>query len=165
MSNPLSIPCPRCRVPAGKPCRSITGASVNVCKSRLMSCRTNPDEDCDCGEEASCDACQSCENCCQCEVVCECGESVDCQCGCCIECCECDDLMPSDYFRNPSYLPNPWSSKEDVRRHNKKAASSAKAMKLWLKVANETLERTGDDRMAIIAANIAVKNHFKKHGF
>lgn len=57
---------------------------------------------------------------------------------------------------------NPWKTKADVARHNRRASLDLGARKLWLRVANQTLERTGNDRKAIVAANIAVKNHFLK---
>lgn len=51
----------------------------------------------------------------------------------------------------------PWHTQGDTARHNKAAAKSPKKGKLWRKVANQTLERTGDDATAIREANAVVK--------
>ncbi len=47
----------------------------------------------------------------------------------------------------------PWTA-EDVDRHKK--GLSAKGKELWVKVANEALERTGDEGQAIREANAVV---------
>jgi len=77
-------------------------------------------------------------------------------------CSECGEVYKDFNVINDPFEKNPWTEK-DVIHKNKKAAANAGARKLWVRVANATLERTGDDRMAVIAANIAVKNYFKKH--
>jgi hypothetical protein len=53
----------------------------------------------------------------------------------------------------------PWLSDADSLRHNKLA--SGKLGEVWRKVANETLERTGDEGLAIREAN-AVVNRLRK---
>lgn len=50
----------------------------------------------------------------------------------------------------------PWTP-EDVARHNKRAAKSAKKSRQWSDVANKVLKATGDDGRAIREAN-AVTN-------
>ena len=47
----------------------------------------------------------------------------------------------------------PWTT-EDVDRHKKGLSASKK--ELWVRVANETLERTGDEGRAIREANAVV---------
>jgi len=48
----------------------------------------------------------------------------------------------------------PWLTDEDSLRHNKLA--KGRAGELWRKVANETLERTGDEGRAIREANAVI---------
>jgi len=48
----------------------------------------------------------------------------------------------------------PWSS-EDAERHTRKATTRA-LRELWAKVANECLERTGDEGRAMREANAVV---------
>jgi hypothetical protein len=48
----------------------------------------------------------------------------------------------------------PWSP-QDAERHTRKAATRA-LQELWAKIANETLERTGDEARAIREANSVV---------
>lgn len=48
----------------------------------------------------------------------------------------------------------PWTANE-AERHTHKASTPA-LQNLWAKVANETLERTGDDAQAIREANAVV---------
>ena len=48
----------------------------------------------------------------------------------------------------------PWSP-EDAKRHTHKAVTRAQ-QELWAKVANETLDRTGDEGRAIREANAVV---------
>jgi hypothetical protein len=48
----------------------------------------------------------------------------------------------------------PWTS-DDAERHTHKA-DTAELQKLWARVANETLERTGDEARAIREANAVV---------
>ena len=47
----------------------------------------------------------------------------------------------------------PWKSKADVQRHNKAAAKSPKKRKVWKKVANQVLSKTGNEGRAIREAN------------
>jgi len=53
----------------------------------------------------------------------------------------------------------PWLTDEDSLRHNKLA--QGKLGEVWRKVANETLERTGDEGRAIREAN-AVIDHLNE---
>jgi hypothetical protein len=48
----------------------------------------------------------------------------------------------------------PWNS-NDAERHTRKATTSA-LKELWAKVANESLERTGDEGRAIREANAVI---------
>ncbi len=48
----------------------------------------------------------------------------------------------------------PWSS-TDAERHTHKATSS-ELKELWAKIANETLDRTGDEGRAIREANAVI---------
>ena len=48
----------------------------------------------------------------------------------------------------------PWLTDEDSLRHNKWAES--RLGEIWRKVANETLERTGDEGRAIREANAVI---------
>ena len=48
----------------------------------------------------------------------------------------------------------PWTS-QDAERHTHKA-STAPLQELWAKVANETLDRTGDEARAVREANAVV---------
>jgi hypothetical protein len=48
----------------------------------------------------------------------------------------------------------PWTS-DDAERHTHKATTPA-LQELWARVANETLERTGDEARAIREANAVV---------
>ena len=48
----------------------------------------------------------------------------------------------------------PWTS-DDAERHTRKAATS-ELKELWAKVANECLDRTGDEGRAIREANAVV---------
>lgn len=48
----------------------------------------------------------------------------------------------------------PWTS-DDAERHTHKA-DTQELQDLWAKVANETLERTGDDARAIREANAVI---------
>lgn len=50
----------------------------------------------------------------------------------------------------------PWSSDSGPARHSKKANTPAKKQK-WASVANDVLERTGDEGRAVRAANAVVK--------
>lgn len=54
----------------------------------------------------------------------------------------------------------PWKP-EEAMKHTK-AAKGAKAQRLWAKVANETLERTGDEGRAIREANAVVRKEKEK---
>lgn len=47
----------------------------------------------------------------------------------------------------------PWKTQGDVSRHNKAAGKSKRKGKLWRKVANERLAKTGDEGLAIREAN------------
>lgn len=47
----------------------------------------------------------------------------------------------------------PWNTKADVSRHNKRAAKSPKKSKVWRKVANTVLGKTGNEGRAIREAN------------
>ena len=51
-------------------------------------------------------------------------------------------------------VPMPWLTDEDSVRHNKLA--QGKLGEVWRKVANETLERTGDEGRAVREANAAI---------
>jgi hypothetical protein len=51
----------------------------------------------------------------------------------------------------------PWTS-NDAERHTHKATTQT-LKELWSKVANETLERTGDEGRAIREANAVVAKH------
>jgi len=55
----------------------------------------------------------------------------------------------------------PWLSDADSLRHNKFA--EGKLGEVWRKVANETLDRTGDEGRAIREAN-AVINRIRERG-
>jgi hypothetical protein len=55
----------------------------------------------------------------------------------------------------------PWLSDSDSLRHNKFA--EGKLGEVWRKVANETLDRTGDEGRAIREAN-AVINRIRERG-
>ena len=48
----------------------------------------------------------------------------------------------------------PWLTDEDSLRHNKRA--EGKLGEIWRQVANETLERTGDEGRAIREANAVI---------
>jgi len=48
----------------------------------------------------------------------------------------------------------PWLNDEDSLRHNKRA--EGKLGEIWRKVANETLDRTGDEGRAIREANAVI---------
>jgi len=48
----------------------------------------------------------------------------------------------------------PWLTDEDSLRHNKLA--EGRLGEIWRKVANETLERTGDEGRAICEANAVI---------
>jgi len=48
----------------------------------------------------------------------------------------------------------PWLTDEDSLRHNKRA--EGRLGEIWRKVANETLERTGDEGRAIREANAVI---------
>ena len=48
----------------------------------------------------------------------------------------------------------PWLTDDDSLRHNKLA--EGRLGEIWRKVANETLERTGDERRAIREANAVI---------
>ncbi len=50
----------------------------------------------------------------------------------------------------------PWTAK-DTGRHNKRAAKSPRKRKVWSKVANQVLSKTGNEGRAIREAN-AVAN-------
>ena len=59
----------------------------------------------------------------------------------------------------------PWEPK-DAPRHNRKANTPA-LRRQWAHVANAELARTGDDAVAVRAANSALKHHpagEKRHG-
>lgn len=58
----------------------------------------------------------------------------------------------------------PWRTKNDVQRHNKKCSQHPDCVKLWLRVANDHYNRTGDDGQAVIRANVAAKNWLQKYG-
>lgn len=49
----------------------------------------------------------------------------------------------------------PWHSQADVARHNKAAGKSVRKGRVWRKVANAVLARTGDEGRAIREANSA----------
>jgi hypothetical protein len=51
----------------------------------------------------------------------------------------------------------PWTP-DDAESHTHKATSST-LKELWAKVANETLERTGDESRAIREANAVIARH------
>ena len=53
----------------------------------------------------------------------------------------------------------PWTS-NDAERHTRKAATS-ELKELWAKVANESLEQTGDEGRAIREANAVVGRQAK----
>lgn len=53
----------------------------------------------------------------------------------------------------------PWTTKADVARHNKAAASSPAKTKQFEDVANSVLAKTGDEGRAIREASGAVRNH------
>jgi hypothetical protein len=54
----------------------------------------------------------------------------------------------------------PWTS-DDAERHTHKA-DTRELQELWAKVANETLERTGDEARAIREANAVVARQEEK---
>jgi hypothetical protein len=51
----------------------------------------------------------------------------------------------------------PWTS-EDAERHTHKAATP-ELQELWARIANETLDRTGDEARAIREANAVIARH------
>lgn len=53
----------------------------------------------------------------------------------------------------------PWTS-NDAERHTHKATTQA-LKDLWAKVANETLDRTGDEGRAVREANAVVARHME----
>lgn len=55
----------------------------------------------------------------------------------------------------------PWTS-YDAERHTHKA-NTAQLKELWAKVANEALERTGDERRAIREANAVNARQVEPH--
>ncbi len=55
----------------------------------------------------------------------------------------------------------PWTV-EDAERHTHKAITPA-LRELWVKVANECLERTGDEARAIREANAVVARQVSRH--
>ena len=48
----------------------------------------------------------------------------------------------------------PWLTDEDSLRHNKRA--EGRLGEIWRQVANETLERTGDEGLAVREANAVI---------
>lgn len=54
---------------------------------------------------------------------------------------------------------NPWRTKQDVARHNKKCAETARCRREWLRVANSIYNKGGEASAgrAVIAANATVK--------
>mgnify|MGYP005840164393 CR=1 FL=1 len=54
----------------------------------------------------------------------------------------------------------PWKPK-DAQRHTRKADTAAK-QKLWTKIANSTLRRTGDEARAIREANAVMRRKSHK---
>jgi hypothetical protein len=59
---------------------------------------------------------------------------------------------PNDHLREPDQMP--WTP-NDAERHTRKAATPT-LKELWAKVANESLQRTGDEGRAIREANAVV---------
>ena len=55
----------------------------------------------------------------------------------------------------------PWRNDADSMRHNRLA--QGKLGEIWRKVANETLERTGDEGRAIREANAVIDRAHEKH--
>jgi len=55
----------------------------------------------------------------------------------------------------------PWTP-NDAERHTHKA-STRTLQELWAKIANETLERTGDEGRAIREANAVIAKHAEAH--
>lgn len=55
----------------------------------------------------------------------------------------------------------PWQPR-DAGRHTKKARSGGKTSRQWSHVANSMLERTGDEGVAIRAANAVVRDRGKR---
>ncbi len=55
----------------------------------------------------------------------------------------------------------PWTS-NDAEKHTHKASTSA-LKDLWAKVANERLEKTGDEGRAIREANAVIAQQAEKH--
>jgi hypothetical protein len=56
----------------------------------------------------------------------------------------------------------PWTA-DEAERHTRKATTSA-LQELWAKVANEALERTGDEGRAIREANAVVARQAERGG-
>ena len=56
----------------------------------------------------------------------------------------------------------PWTA-DEAERHTRKATTSA-LQELWAKVANESLERTGDEGRAIREANAVVARQAESGG-
>lgn len=54
----------------------------------------------------------------------------------------------------------PWNPK-DAKRHTKKATTPAR-QRQWAEVANSTLERTGNEGLAVREANSVVKHRVEK---
>ncbi len=55
----------------------------------------------------------------------------------------------------------PWTS-NDAEKHSRKASTSA-LKDLWAKVANESLEKTGDEGRAIREANAVIARQAESH--
>jgi hypothetical protein len=56
----------------------------------------------------------------------------------------------------------PWNTQGDVARHNKRAGKSKRKGKVWRKVANATLARTGNEGRAIREANAVAGRMYGK---
>jgi len=94
----------------------------------------------------------------------ECGNRL---CSDCTDDCPCleDSSSEEESSEEESrYRYNPWRGKADVERHNKKCAKYAACRKLWLRVANDYYNRTGDDGQAVIRANTEAKKWLQRHG-
>jgi hypothetical protein len=68
-----------------------------------------------------------------------------------------DVSTDGDNFLLTEFHPMPWTS-NDAERHTHKAITS-ELQELWAKVANETLDRTGDEGPAIREASAVIARH------
>lgn len=58
----------------------------------------------------------------------------------------------------------PWKTKADVGKHHKHCSKQRGCVRVWVRVANETLRRTKSDATAVRVANKAAYRWLQKHG-